>query len=217
MKRLIGILLVTVMLVPDLRAENWMARLPDDALVAEVSIPGAHDAATGSGWAGLYGPIGNKFAKTQDLDLRRLWDVGIRAFDLRPAMHKHYMSLNHGMVPTSLHFDEVLYRFRDWLRDNPSEFIVIHLLHAGDGDKVKDSYETRLQQLLTQLDLRDWLADFRPDLRVGDVRGKMLILSRNRYLGGEAGLKLFLGSSLSFTQLVNPIEPGHTLVWHRKH
>jgi hypothetical protein len=187
MKRLIGILLVTVMLVPDLRAENWMARLPDDALVAEVSIPGAHDAATGSGWAGLYGPIGNKFAKTQDLDLRQLWDVGIRAFDLRPAMHKHYMSLNHGMVPTRLHFDEVLYRFRDWLRDNPSEFIVIHLLHAGDGDKVKDSYETRLQQLLTRLDLRDWLADFRPDLRVGDVRGKMLILSRNRYSDRPVG------------------------------
>ena len=86
MKRIIGILLLVVLLVPSLRADNWMARLPDDALVAELSIPGAHDAATGSGWAGLNGPIGNLFAKTQDLTIQELWDAGIRAFDLRQVI-----------------------------------------------------------------------------------------------------------------------------------
>ena len=140
MRRLIDFFLVMVLLSLHLRAENWMARLPDDALVADLSIPGAHDAATGSGWAGLNGPVGNLFAKTQDLDLLSLWQAGIRAFDLRPAVYKHHMNLNHGMMPTKLHLEDVLTMMQTWLRQNPSEFIIIHLLHAGDGDKVKEYY-----------------------------------------------------------------------------
>lgn len=187
MKRIIGILLLVVLLVPSLRAENWMARLPDDALVAELSIPGAHDAATGSGWAGLNGPIGNLFAKTQDLTIQELWDAGIRAFDLRPAVYKHHMNLNHGMMPTRLHLEDVLQTMQTWLRQNPSEFIVIHLLHAGDGDKVKGQYEQRIAEMLRRPDLRENFADFRSDLRVRDLRGKILILSRNTYSGEPVG------------------------------
>ena len=150
MRRLIDFFLVMVLLSLHLRAENWMARLPDDALVADLSIPGAHDAATGSGWAGLNGPVGNLFAKTQDLDLLSLWQAGIRAFDLRPAVYKHHMNLNHGMMPTKLHLEDVLTMMQTWLRQNPSEFIIIHLLHAGDGDKVKGQYEQRIAELLNQ-------------------------------------------------------------------
>ena len=187
MKRLIGVLLATVLLVPILRAENWMARLPDDALVAELSIPGAHDAATGSGWAGLNGAIGNLFAKTQDLELPALWEAGVRAFDLRPAVYKRHMNLNHGMMPTRLHFEDVLQMMQTWLRDNPSEFIVIHLLHAGDGDKVEGQYEERITELLHRPSWRESFADFRPDLHVRDLRGKILILSRNAYSGTPVG------------------------------
>jgi len=184
--RRIGFLLV-VLLALNVQAENWMARLADDALVAELSIPGAHDAATGSGWAGLNGPIGNLFAKTQDLTMQELWDAGIRAFDLRPAVYKRHMNLNHGMMPTRLHLEDVLQTMQTWLRKNPSEFIVIHLLHAGDGDKVKGQYEQRIAELLQRPDLRERFADFRPDLRVRDLRGKILILSRNTYHGEPVG------------------------------
>jgi len=186
MMRRIGFLLV-VLLALNVQAENWMARLADDALVAELSIPGAHDAATGSGWAGLNGPIGNLFAKTQDLTMQELWDAGIRAFDLRPAVYKRHMNLNHGMMPTRLHLEDVLQTMQTWLRKNPSEFIVIHLLHAGDGDKVKGQYEQRIAELLQRPDLRERFADFRPDLRVRDLRGKILILSRNTYHGEPVG------------------------------
>ena len=187
MTRFIVVLLVAFLLAQNGCAENWMARLDDDALIAELSIPGAHDAATGSGWAGLQALIGNSFARTQDLDLRQLWDVGVRAFDLRPALHKHYLSLNHGMVRTELRFDQVLTMMCGWLSDNPSEFIIIHLLHAADGDKVNDSYERRLVELLNMGEYRPRLAEFRPDLRVGELRGKILILSRNTYNGTLIG------------------------------
>ena len=58
-----------------------MKRIDDEVLVASMSIPGAHDAATGEG---MYSPSG--LGITQQLTLQELWDCGVRAFDLRPAV-----------------------------------------------------------------------------------------------------------------------------------
>jgi len=164
-----------------------MKSLPDERYVAEVSIPGAHDAATGSGWRGLYGPIGNRFARTQDLDLQQLWDVGVRAFDLRPAVYRYHMNLNHGMVPTRLHLEDVLATMKEWLKANPSEFIIIHLLHAADGDQCDDDYGKRLTELLARPEWKGLMADFKVGLRVREMRGKILILSRNNYSARPVG------------------------------
>lgn len=40
---------------------NWMSELPDDAYVAQVSIPGTHDSATGNG------TTMDSFARTQEI------------------------------------------------------------------------------------------------------------------------------------------------------
>ncbi len=162
-------------------AENWMQRLPGDTYVAVVSIPGTHDAATGCGWLEGYEDLGNLFAKTQDINIGQQWAIGIRAFDLRPCVHEGYMNLNHGIMPTAVHFEDVLSQLRDSLVANPSEFIVIHLLHEDDGDQIEDVYNERLIELLTRDDLKDCFVDFKPDLTVEEARGKMLILSRDNY------------------------------------
>ena len=161
--------------------ENWMARLPDRAYVSTLTIPGAHDAATGSGWASGYAELADQYARTQDLTIAEQWTLGIRAFDLRPCSYSDHLNLNHGMIPTVLHFDEVLCQLRDSLLANPSEFVVIHLLHATDGDQVKDVYESQLLDVLQRSDLKGFLVGFKSYLRVSDMRGKILILSRNTY------------------------------------
>lgn len=168
-------------------AENWMSRLPDDTYVAVLSIPGAHDAATGCGWDEGSEDLGDSFAKTQDLDIKALWSTGVRAFDLRPCVYEDYMNLNHGIVPTKMHFEDVLCMLRDSLVANPSEFVVIHLLHERDGDRVEDVYNTRLLALLKRDDLKDYFVDFKTDLKVSDIRGKMLILSRDNYSNAPVG------------------------------
>lgn len=162
-------------------AENWMKRLPDSSLPSELSIPGAHDAATGSGWGEGWDDMGDAFARTQELSLGQLWAAGIRAFDLRPCVYEDYMNVNHGMVATAVHFESALRLLCDSLRANPSEFVVVHLLHESDGDQVEGTYNQRIQQLLGQEEWQDFLIDFRTDLTVGDLRGKMLIFSRDKY------------------------------------
>lgn len=182
------VLLITLLLHSSfLYAENWMSRLPDDAYVAALSIPGAHDAATGYGFKGLLGIFGNRYARTQDLDISQQWHIGIRAFDLRPAVYQHYINANHGIMPTKMRFDKILQLLCDSLQANPSEFIIIHLLHASDGDKVKNAYNTRIQELLREDQLKRFLINFKHDLQVRDIRGKILIISRNHYADTPIG------------------------------
>ena len=160
---------------------DWMGRLSDDVLVARVSIPGAHDSATGCGWGEGAEETGNSYARTQDLNIAQQWHIGVRAFDLRPCLYEGYMNLNHGIVPTSMHFEEALELLRDSLAAHPTEFAVIHLLHETDGDQVEDDYGTRLKALLNREDLKPLFVKFKTGLTVGDMRGKILLLSRDNY------------------------------------
>jgi len=160
---------------------DWMGRLADDVLVARVSIPGAHDSATGCGWGEGAEETGNSYARTQDLNIAQQWHIGVRAFDLRPCLYDGYMNLNHGIVPTSMHFEEALELLRDSLAAHPTEFVVIHLLHETDGDQVDDDYGTRLKALLNRDDLKPLFVKFKTGLTVGDMRGKILLLSRDNY------------------------------------
>ena len=160
-------------------AGNWMKRLPDNMYVALVSIPGTHDSATGHG---MTSPLGEMTSRTQDTGVPEQWAAGIRAFDLRPRVRDGYLHAAHGMMYTNVRFDSTLYVLRDSLKANPSEFVVIHLLYADNYENEREEYRELLLQLLQSDELKDYIvADFRRDLTVGDLRGKMLFLSREEY------------------------------------
>ena len=167
------------------RSANWMSRLSDNAYVASLSIPGSHDAATGEGF-GSGGALGEQFARTQDITIAQQWSIGIRAFDLRPAAYEDHLHLHHGIIPTEARFDSVMLQLRDSLVANPTEFVIIHLLHETDGDQA-DTYNEQLLALLRSDELSPYLVDFRKDLKVGEMRGKMLILSRDKYAAKPMG------------------------------
>ena len=174
-----------------LHADNWMKRLPDEAYVSTLSIPGSHDTGTGNGFPGvttsIYGPFGDKYARTQDKNLEAQWNMGIRAFDFRPAVQDGYLNVNHGIMPTKLRFDNALYFLRDKLKENPSEFVIIHLLHASAGDGNSSAYGARLLELLGRDDLKDFFIDFKSTLTVREMRGKILLLSRDEYAEQPVG------------------------------
>ncbi len=173
--------------VSSLRAENWMARLPDKAYVATLSIPGTHDTATGSGWDSGYAALGDMYARTQDLNIAEQWSAGVRAFDLRPSAFTDHLNLNHGIMATVLHFDKVLEQLRDSLIANPSEFVIIHIRHESEGDQTGGNFNTQMTQVLKRTDLQPYLANYKAYLRVSDMRGKILVLSRSEYASSPVG------------------------------
>lgn len=181
MRKLYVVMLLTLCAAVRVSAGDWMKRLPDNLFVSQVSIPGTHDAATAS-----LDAFTASFGQCQDMDVDEQWSIGIRAFDLRPQVvqgedGEEYLNVNHGIAKTRLRFDDALYMLRDSLKEHPSEFVVIHLLYAYKFDNYKDKYASLLQELLEREDLKDYFVPFRRSLTVGDMRGKMLLISRDPY------------------------------------
>ena len=135
---------------------------------------GAHDAATGHGFTGIRGAFVGPFARTQSLTIDKLWDVGVRAFDLRPVVDKdNTLPIYHGSERTNLDFHEALALLAKSLSDNPSEFAILLLRkEKPGGDWVNLIGKALSESGIDFVQISD-------SLILGDVRGKALLLTRN--------------------------------------
>jgi 1-phosphatidylinositol phosphodiesterase len=150
--------------------DNWMARLPDSMQVCRVSIPGTHD----SGTAGVRFPM-RHYACTQTMDLSEQWDAGIRFFDLRPKLEGNELKIYHGPANCHLTFEEALTILREKLEQNPTEFCIVMTNSAGGGQMAVDM----AMELIGSLIPARMLADFKADMTVTDIRGRILFIHRN--------------------------------------
>lgn len=161
---------------------EWMRHVDDTVAVSLMSIPGAHDAATGEGMLSLPG-----FGVTQTLGLEEQWRCGVRAFDLRPAVRDTLLYIYHGRLRTKVTFAEALDVIRRLLKEHPSEFAVVLLREESDSE---NGEERALWPSLVGKAIREMgesAAVFSPDMKVADVRGQVLFLTRNRYDGTGRG------------------------------
>ena len=159
-------------------AQNgWMKDLSDNRLVTDLSLPGTHDAATAEGWVGLAELIGEAAAKAQDLTIKEQWAVGVRAFDLRPQLDGDVLRCMHGISGTKLLVGDFFARLRDLLAASPSEFAIV----ACKVDSESEKWANMFTSLLHSDSLQSLFVPFNPRMTVGDVRGKILLLSRNKY------------------------------------
>lgn len=162
---------------------NWMAGLPDNVYITQLSIPGAHDAAS-AGVGSLYA----YFAKTQTKDVPALWEAGVRCFDLRPKTSGTDGPLYHGSAKTGSTLRAELGNLRTKLQANPTEFAIVIIRNEGDsgqeGDVATGTWHQVIAPILESFD--DVLIAWTPNLRLGDVRGKILLLARDEVYGTKA-------------------------------
>ncbi len=159
--------------------KNWMSLLPDNALVCQLSIPGAHDAATGEGWSGLGLVAGPNYSAAQDVKMSVMYNAGVRAFDLRPSLIMGTLYNSHGIAQTNKRLEATMNDLVAYLKEHPTEFFVFHIYH-GNSDWSDDAAKA-FSNLLNKYS--DYLVDFSNTLTVGDMRGKMLFLSREEHRG----------------------------------
>ena len=155
---------------------NWITNLNDKIYVQQLSIPGTHDSGTKV--------VGLDLGRTQNLSIEDQFKMGIRAFDLRPAYRNSTNSfyIYHGVTLTSYKFEDVLSYFKKQLAANPGEFVFIQMRHETedlliplkDTDKWDEIYN-----VLKKFD--DIIVQWKPDLTIGECRGKMIIFTRNDY------------------------------------
>lgn len=167
---------------------NWITPLDDDIYVSQLSIPGTHDAAT-SKVSGLIGSAG----RTQDYTIEQQLNMGIRAFDLRPTCtniggessgRNPDLPIYHGIIDCDITLKEVFATFNDFLSKNPKEFLIVTCRWENEGDPHKLSKWETFDKAMTNFlnnatnypSVRQ--VDFKPDLTVGQMRGKILIIMR---------------------------------------
>lgn len=171
-----------IAIAQDFGRHNWMQHLDDACTIASLSIPGAHDAATGEGLHMVSG-----FGKTQELSLAALWDCGVRAFDLRPAVNGEELHIYHGPVRTKISFGKALEILCDKLTEHPTEFTIVLLREESDSENCAERALWPQAVGKAIENIGDRAAIFSPAMKVSDARGKIIFLSRNVYTGNNRG------------------------------
>lgn len=179
---------------------NWITPLDDDIYVSQLSIPGTHDAATQN--AGYVITAG----RCQDLSIKEQLDMGIRAFDLRPTTTSANSSLlgggvnadgnknlpiYHGGTSCKTDMQEVFTTFNEFLTKNPKEFIIVtcrwedegsfgYTLLFGHLEASMNTFNTCMTNFLNNATYYPAArkVDFKRDLTIGEMRGKILIIMR---------------------------------------
>lgn len=156
--------------------------LPDEKLVASVSMPGAHDAAT---YKGVMMCLG--MGRTQTANLAEQWESGVRAFDLRPAVRDTALHIYHSVLRTGVSMEKALNEICSLLDKYPSEFAVVLLRHESESENEREKHlwPSAIGRVIETLGER--AVTFHPHITVGEVRGKILFLSRNAYQGTQKG------------------------------
>jgi hypothetical protein len=109
------------------------------------------------------------------MDLSEQWDAGIRFFDLRPKLSGDRLDIYHGPANCHLTFEEALLTLKQKLEKNPTEFCIVMTNSAGGGQKAVDMTMKLIRRTITA----DMLADFKADMTVGHIRGRILFIHRN--------------------------------------
>ncbi|KAF7553450.1 hypothetical protein G7Z17_g3618 [Cylindrodendrum hubeiense] len=128
----------TAQLYPD----SWMGALVNQQIsIADLSIPGTHDSATGV----YHALVSEALVQCQNMGITEQLNAGIRYFDLRagydsdspaPGSGSGPVAAFHGNWYLGLSFAEIFQFFYDWLDKHSTEGIIVQI--KADQDDAKD-------------------------------------------------------------------------------
>ncbi|MCI5148230.1 MAG: phosphatidylinositol-specific phospholipase C domain-containing protein [Candidatus Electrothrix sp. MAN1_4] len=150
---------------------NWMAQLNENKLVTEVNLPGTHDSGTFA--EATFWSIGVEQGRCQTMSFKEQLEAGVRFFDIRlEKQDDDYRFCHGGYISYDLMFHNVLEVFLNFLRKNPTEFIVMSV-KCDNGEDFTQEWEAKYGRT----------PEFYNDKHfptVENARGKIIILSRLR-------------------------------------
>ena len=162
---------------PQITANSWMTAIDDDTKIALLTIPGTHDAATST----CAGP-----GKCQTLTISGQLEHGVRAFDLRPTMDNNSTlgNIYHSILDTGVSMEDAMKYFDSFLKAHPGEGIIVIMRYESErqifGSIAEDNYKTAMKNFLWDNRIyQSRMAAFNKSMTMKDLRGKILIISRN--------------------------------------
>ena len=166
-------------------ATDWLSMVRDETKVCKLTIPGTHDTMTGMGF---YQPvlkyIFNMTAISQVSTLEEQMNSGLRFFDIRPVVStdtiakKKILRLTHGISELDLTFEWTIDQLQSFLKAHPSEFFIVKLQFDNGFEDQKELYSLLSDVLHMPKYQGLFVENWRPDITVSEMRGKILLLSR---------------------------------------
>lgn len=174
---------------------EWMSSLDDNLSLREVNMPGSHDTMA------LYS-IGDLAGQCQSLSLEEQLNLGVRFLDIRLKEDHDELKAVHGIVDQKASFESVTKVVEDFLQDHKREFLIMSIKEETNASNSSLSFEECLNKYL---DSNIYIKNNKLPKTVGDVRGRVILLSR--YQDSTIGVPSFKEwqDSKSFTMASNDI------------
>lgn len=153
----------------DIKPNAWMANIDDSAYISEISIPGTHDSGA------LYEPV-QPSAKCQDYTIKDQLNMGVRFLDMRCNTSLGKFIIVHGVVYQGISFDDVLSDCYTFLKENPSETIVMSVKQGEESLNITSVFTKMLKEYISDNADMWYTENVLPQL--GDVRGKIVLFNR---------------------------------------
>ncbi len=151
------------------RGFNWMSKVDGSKLLSELTIPGTHDTA---------GRYGGDLLITQTRTLLQQLTSGIRFLDIRCRHYKDIFAVHHDLKYENINFGTVLNICFKFLRDYPTETIIMSVKEEYDPDKNKLTFEQVFDKYVSEHGGKGkwYFGETIPKL--DDVRGKIVLFRR---------------------------------------
>lgn len=150
-------------------SSNWMGSIANTTSVASLSIPGTHNSGA------LYEPIYGT-AKNQDLTIAQQLSIGVRYLDIRTRHFQNGFTIHHGAVYQNQNFDDVLNAVLTFLKNNPSETVIMSVKEEHTAAENTRSFEETFNWYVSKNPSKWVMTDHIPTL--GEARGKIVLLRR---------------------------------------
>ncbi|KAK2830472.1 hypothetical protein Q5P01_018403 [Channa striata] len=160
---------------PEFLNPSWMTSIPDDQPLSEVTMPGTHNTMA------LYGGV---YAECQSWSLDSQLRAGVRFLDVRVRHVKGNLTIHHGVAYQRAHFGHVLEAVADFLREYPSETVLMRL--KEEFSETNDIYGA-VVNYIQRYAVWDLLWHSRLVPTMGEARGKLIILQD--FSGPDLGMR----------------------------
>ena len=156
--------------------KSVFTNLPDSIYLSQINIPGTHDSCT------AYCTMSN-MSRCQSMTVKQQLEAGIRLFDIRLGEKAGNFFLVHALATCYsdeekqkvLYFDEVLDAFREFLKENPQEILVVSV--KQDRGIMNRWFFPRFYDKYIKGNESEWCLE-NENSTLSECRGKMVLMRR---------------------------------------
>ncbi|MBY0244773.1 MAG: phosphatidylinositol-specific phospholipase C domain-containing protein [Sphingobacteriaceae bacterium] len=168
-------------IVQNFNTRSWMQYVSNETSLSALSIPGAHDAgarfdALSDSWIlqKVFGSITSGTARCQHYRINEQLDYGVRYLDIRCRNNGSDFRIYHGVVNQNLSFDDVLNASYTFLRNNPTETVLMSI--QEENSSTGQNFEDVLLRYISRNPNAWYTKDAIP--KMSEARGR-IVLVRN--------------------------------------